>query len=205
MAKTWENILSHWGIAPNSGNTWTTTDSAGNTHIIKSDGMGGYDITDATNRTTSTFQLSGLVTYIYHMTQQDTDRLRELRESRDKWIKRQKLKNFQKLPAHLRQAVVDEAYIKEYCESMQSIDTANFDDEQELHDLEAKEALSNPFFAGSSLQQWPPPSSTSGVFLHDLDKTYSNNNYKYADIISEFTADELADAHAQATLEEQIS
>ena len=107
-----------------------------------------------------------------------------LKKDRDLWLKQEKLKAFQKLPNHLRQDIVDEACIVECIKDMSDIDVSKFDKNDEIYKLESK----------------------NGYYLAIDNATYHTypHNSKYPVIIGALTRDELVDAHAAITLEENL-
>lgn len=122
------------------------------------------------------------------LTENESKKLDSLKEERDKWIKNEKLNNFKELPAHVRQDIVDEAFIKEFIEDIDMVNTDDFPDQKELENLEAKEANVYNQFTDK-----------------DIDKGgHYPMNFKYGRILDEFTREELMLAHTDATMEEAL-
>lgn len=136
------------------------------------------------------------------MSEDERKELADLREEKKRWIRQEKLRAFKELPSHLRQDIVDEAYIKNSLDKMRSVDESKFDSQQRLLDLEHKEASTYQTTYGGTFTFQPSMWMTSGQLDVDLG---TNMWYKYGPIIDEFTLDELANAHSEATLEEQLT
>lgn len=147
--------------------------------------------------------LSGQFTIGETLTQEETKEMEDLEKEKQAWIKQQRLKGFQRLPAHLRQAVVDEAYLRDCIRDMNNVDESKFDHEDRLQELKSREKASR--FANhlgvhqSQQMNWFTSNTTVG-FIQTETPTF-----KYINIIEQFTTQELAEAHAAATLEESIS
>lgn len=122
------------------------------------------------------------------LTKEEYDKLQELREERKKWIRVQKLKEFQKLSAHIRQEIVDEACLCECLNNINSISGNGFEKQEEIEALENKESFSTQ----SAYIGVCSPSAHIDLIS------------KYSPFINEFTKDELIEAHANATVEESL-
>jgi len=124
------------------------------------------------------------------LSEKEQAKLQQLRKDKINWLKQEKLNNFKKLPAHLRQEIVDEANIKDFVNSIANIDKAGFPDQVEIDTLESK---SNSH------------STLNGTWVGvDGFNTTLHMPSKYQTIINEFTKEELGSAHAEATLEEAL-
>ncbi len=137
------------------------------------------------------------------LTDEEQKQLKLLKQEKVRWLKQEKLKNFQKLPPHIRQDIVDEAYLYECVNAMINIDNSKFEDEADLNHLQNKEELANPVYTVGGLMKSTPVNSWYQTTDH---QAYPQNaQFKYGPIINEFTKDELANAHVAATLEETLS
>ena len=105
------------------------------------------------------------------------------------FVKTNRIKKFQALPRHLRQDIVDESYIKDLVESLMLDDSKDFEHMDKLNNLRAKRSFSN-LNGVISVGGWSP---------------HQENNWKYGGIIKHFTTKELAEAHAQICIEEDIN
>jgi hypothetical protein len=122
---------------------------------------------------------------ISQFTVDEEEELKELKVERDKYLTQQRLIAFQQLPAHIRQEIVDEAYLKETIREISSVDDSKFPNIKRYHQLKKKMDSSKVTF-----------DVTSNVYL--------GYQYKYADLLNLFTLEQLTEAHTSATLEEQL-
>lgn len=178
---------------------------------------GTYTVHSVTNGTVqnnvdkATLQaiLNGSITFGEQLTDAERKELNNLKEEKEKWIRQQRLKGFQKLPAHLRQEIVDEAYLKDCINNMNNIDETEFDSNDRISELEQKES-------NASLATWMGQAHAHTINLQGASNWYILHTdgtsyqpidqmiFKYRKIINEFSTEELAEAHAAATLEESL-
>lgn len=137
------------------------------------------------------------------LTPEERQKLDNLLRDRDMWIRSEKLRNFQNLPVHIRQDIVDESCLRECLMGMDEVNEFNFDGQSEINKLEQKDKMShyNSYRSGTQL------SPNFHSYIGPVDASYEPHNiqFKYYKIINEFTKDELMEAHAAATLEESLS
>lgn len=128
------------------------------------------------------------------LTEDEKKKLENLKQDRDSWVKQEKVKSFQKLPAHLRQRMVDQACIKECLEEINNIDQTKFEGQSEIEALAQKEVDNGTYIMLDG---------TATTWNHVmLDGT--NYTPHEVEIIDMFTKDELMEAHAAVTLEENL-
>lgn len=188
---TWKSssTFSTSGIAP------TTAKS------VDANADGSITITnpDGTTHTLDAATYSGIFLNA-PLTTEENSKLEDLKTEREKWIKSEKLKNFQNLPVHLRQEIVDEACVFECLKSMDSIDTSKFEGQDEIGELETKNdksKMNGNYISSAGL-------SISPSYDNGSPYAPNHNNFKYGKIIHEFTKEELMEAHAAATMEESL-
>jgi len=171
-------------MAKSSSNHILTTTSGASGDIFISTGGGGGGGSGVTTTTATTVE---------QLSEKEKKKLDSLLADRNNWIKQKKLESFQKLPAHLRQQVVDESCIKECINQMNNIDTSKFEGQFEIEKLEKKQYDPNQLvFNNVNI-------STGGTAWIGYD-----NYYKHTDITDQLTKDELMNAHAAITLEENL-
>lgn len=121
---------------------------------------------------------------ISHKEQEELD---TLKRSLSKWKHQEKLKRFQELPSHIRQEIVDEALLRDCVRDIHdeaSIDEKQFPDYDRLIELKLKNQEKND---------------------RCVDSNRFTGSSKYQAIISVFKTEELVEAHAQASLEDEIA
>ena len=129
------------------------------------------------------------------MTDEQKERLAELKKELNIWRKQQKLNKFKGLPEHLRQEIVDEAIVNDMILKIQDVQDSDFPGYQELANLTSIKMPNNLF--------GPIDINFSASFAGYSASTITATKY-YA-IISLFTKDELMNAHMEASIEEQIN
>jgi hypothetical protein len=126
------------------------------------------------------------------LTPEEKKELETLEQEHKIFIKQNRIKKFQNLPKHLRQEIVDECYIRDLVEALASNDDKDFQDMAKLQSLRNKNNHSSGFGGLISV--------TSGYSM-----SYGGSSVgKFGMITQHFTTEELAQAHAQACLEEAI-
>jgi len=185
-------------------------DAFGYTVISGAGGGGGGGSSSGTFTTTTTttsgtnMTLSGTINATPPLTDEEKKKLQQLREDRVRWIKEKKLNDFQKLPSHIRQEMVDEAYVRDFLNAIDNVNIIDFPGNKEVMELEVKETYNS--YNGTTILttmggNWP----TNNIRLDGADyHIYNHVNFKYGKILDEFTTSELAEAHAAATLEETL-
>jgi hypothetical protein len=130
------------------------------------------------------------------MTKQQENRLDELQKEFDLWKKRQKLMAYKRLPPHIRQDIVDEALYKKMIIETNKIEQTDFPDFKELKDLKSLRESGQHLYSGIASTPF-----SSSIFGH----TQSLDVGKYAVILSEFSLEELMQAHTEASLDDELS
>lgn len=129
---------------------------------------------------------------LHRMSDKEKDELKGLEAELNKWKRLEKLRKFKSLPSHIRQAIVDEAILKDLMGDMdEGVDENKFPDYDRVKDLRSKQKpnfLRNAQFRGHN------------VNIHD-----HQHMFKYGFILEKFTTDELMEAHAEASLEDEIA
>jgi hypothetical protein len=130
------------------------------------------------------------------LTSEEIKELDQLEIEAKAFIKQSKLNKFKGFPSHLRQEVVDDAYIRDLIASLGNENEKNFPDAARLNHLRNKKQNYN--YPGQV------HISSSSYFHYD---GLVNGSFvsKYEHILKHFTTEELAKAHAEACLEEDIS
>jgi hypothetical protein len=160
-------------------------------NIINS--VGGSWTTGITSTSISTiFGPGGLSGVVYPLiTPEESKELEILEQEHRVFIKTNRIKKFQSLPKHIRQEIVDEAYIRDLTQSLASNDDKDFEHLQKLQSLRSKQSYHNGYAATVI--------SVGGLMHQEY-----NYSGKYHNIIIHFTTEEIAKAHIEATLEEAI-
>lgn len=135
------------------------------------------------------------------LTDEEQQKLQDLHSEKNQWIKSERLKSFQKLPPHIRQDVVNEAIIAECVREMDSVYNERFERQDDIDELESKQ---HSHYASSSHNLIVPMTHAGHPTIFPNMNPNHGNMYKYGNLINEFTKDELMDAHAAATLEENL-
>lgn len=131
------------------------------------------------------------------LTSKETDELNQLESEIKHWKHRKQLDKFRKLPANIRQEIVDEALLKDLLTDYEhnTIDETQFDNYERLAELRNKDNY-NPW--GNA--------KMGGHYHHGYsEERYQVHHWKYSAIHSQFKTDELLEAHSEATLEEELS
>jgi hypothetical protein len=154
--------------------------------------VGGSWTTGITSTSISTiFGPGGLSAQIYpSLTPEEQKELETLEQEHRSFIKVNRIKKFQNLPKHIRQEIVDEAYIRDLTQSLASDDDKDFEHLQKLQSLRSKNSYNNGYATVTSI----------GGLMHQ-EYNYSG---KYHNIIRHFVTEEIAQAHAQSCLEEAL-
>ena len=125
---------------------------------------------------------------LYRITDEERKELSDLEKELKNWRIQEQLKDFKNLPAHLRQEIVDEAILKNLMGSFEEeIDENNFISIKRIKDLRAKQYPD--MFFGRAMP----------------DTGHGNYNFKYWPILNKFTTEQLQQAHADASLEDELA
>ena len=121
---------------------------------------------------------------LFRQTAEEEERLRELEDELKAWKKQKRLDMFKALPPDVRQSIVSESFIRDLQDNYAYQDEADFPDIDELNSLK------------------------SSIF--DTGMKYSNMNsftydFKFWPILNDFSTQELLQAHADISLEEEIA
>lgn len=130
------------------------------------------------------------------MTPEESKELEELEKEAKAFIKQTKLNKFKAFPRHLRQEVVDDCYTRDLASDLGNTSEKDFPDAARLNNLRNKKNMH------SHLGQIHVSSSSYFQYEHLVSGTYVS---KYDSILKHFTTEELAKAHAEACLEEDIN
>jgi hypothetical protein len=133
------------------------------------------------------------VSFPHSLTTEEAKELEALEQEHKTFIKANRIKKFQNLPKHLRQEIVDEAYIRDLTVSLTSDDDKDFEQIAKLQALRNKNSFHNGYAVSMS--------GLSGLMHQDSFIITG----KYSNIIKHFTTEEIAKAHADVTLEEAIN
>lgn len=128
------------------------------------------------------------------LTDEERKRLTDLEVQVKAHTKFEQVKKFKAMPRHIRQEIVDECYIRDLSTDLNQNHESSFEFAQELKDLRDK----NNGYPGS----YHVTAGLSSVFMGDV--PHGHIGGKFASIIGKFTTDELARAHAEVCLEEDI-
>ena len=120
------------------------------------------------------------------LTNEEREELYRLQGERDAWVKNKMKLAFGDMPIELREEIIKEAHIRKCLHAIENIDISEFNNNNRIEELERARY------------------NSSGM-LHININDDSGYNYKYSGIISRFTLEELEDAHALATLEEELN
>ena len=120
---------------------------------------------------------------LFRLSQEEAAELRELEKELEKHEKQNKLNKFKALPVHIRQSIVDESILKDFSDEYFNNNEKDFMHADRLKDLSTLQA--NMYY---------PISSPNFDF-----------NFKFLPLLSDFTTEELLEAHAEVSLEEQIA
>lgn len=127
------------------------------------------------------------------MSSEETKRLNDLENELKAHISFEQIKKFKALPRHIRQEIVDDAYIRDLMVEMRdSAHENSFERKSELDTLRLKERnkWNGMYHTGSMVNGWSYP---------------EGSNTKYSAILGKFTTEQLAKAHAEVCLEEDIN
>jgi len=154
----------------------------------------------ATLGTSGTYISGTLTTGIYGsslqgvpMSSEEAKRLNDLENELKVHITFEQIKKFKGLPRHIRQEIVDDAYIRDLMVEMRdSAHENSFERKSELDTLRLKERnrWNGMYHTGSIVSGWS---------IHE------GSNTKYSAILGKFTTEQLAKAHAEVCLEEDIN
>lgn len=153
----------------------------------------------ATLTGTRTYISGSLTTGIYgslqgtSMSSEETKRLNDLENELKAHISFEQIKKFKALPRHIRQEIVDDAHIRDLMVEMRdSAHENSFERKSELDALRFKERnkWNGMYHTGSIVSGWS---------MHE------GSNTKYSAILGKFTTEQLAKAHAEVCLEEDIN
>lgn len=126
---------------------------------------------------------------LYRPTEEDRKELQNLKDEFSRWKKNKKLESFKSLPAHLRQEIVDEAILRDLMTSNRNEPlNQEFDGWKRMTELEEK---------------FGPNYLRPRAFIRP-ESDYMTHEYKYIQIIENFTLQELTNAHAEASLEDEL-
>jgi hypothetical protein len=151
---------------------------------------GGYHSFTVDGATVGSILSNGMpVSHTHFISEDEVKELESLEEEVKAWERQQKLVHFKELPRHIRQNIVDEACIKVMLQQMNNVDTSKFEGWARLEELKNKRNI----VRGVTL------TAVNGSIYMGHDYTY-----KYNGITSEFSKEELIDAHAEATIEEDM-
>lgn len=194
-------------MAPNVGDVYMITDNQNNFKIVNNGS--GFDVTtDSINfphqQVTYNAADVGIVNTIIntgitvsniagqhifigpHITDEEKKELESLEEELKVWKKHQELMHFKELSPELRQDIVNEAMTREAYRKMQDVKEEDFDHNDRLAELRNKNSPSIQF-VGHAVEFGPFES------------------WRFSGILNKFTLKELAEAHAEASLEEELS
>lgn len=149
--------------------------------------MSSYPMPSSSLWTTSAYSLPQSPS----LTPEERERLRDLESQLNQHRKFEKLKKFKALPCHIRQDIVDNSYLKDLLYEI----TSNKCDEtfENLEELNRLRLIKNNNIFISTSYGVP-----YDVHLNSYDP-------KYDTILNLFNTEELAKAHAEACLEENLS
>jgi hypothetical protein len=123
---------------------------------------------------------------------EDLKELEGLETEVKQFVKQKKLSKFRALPRHLRQEIVDDGYVRDLIKDMSEASEQDFPDAQRLAELRNKR------------HSWNSAHHTVNIgsmFSYELPGGFSS---RYSQILNQFTTEELAKAHADACLEEDL-
>jgi hypothetical protein len=130
------------------------------------------------------------------LTADERKRLTELESQVKAHAKFEQLKKFKAMPRHIRQAIVDDCYVRDLTSDLNQNHEASFQFSQELKDLRDK---NNGYMGSYHINS----TNLSGIFTH---QEYGNGGGgKFSSIISKFSTEELARAHSEMCLEEDLN
>ena len=184
--------------------TYTTTTSDGWNLTITDRTDGTYHVTNTDNGNTytniDTSTLGNMMTGGYFpakMTVEERKKLDQLRQDKSRWIHEQKLKKFKLLPPHIRQAIVDESYVKDFIDEMNNT-SFHFPEQNQINELETREFAYQKF--SGSYQNYVSFTSATNFAFNEMPYP----DFRYTSILNEFNTEELANAHTEATIEENL-
>ena len=161
-------------------------------------GLGGWTQSTGSSGTFSGPSLGSIfgpggltATTFQPLSPEEKKELETLEQEYKVFIKSNRLKKFQNLPKHLRQEIVDECYIRDLTIALTPNEDKDFQDFAKLQALRAKN-YDHGFGGLVGIT-----SGYAGVY-------HEGSVGKYGSITKYFTTEELAQAHAQACLEEAI-
>ena len=129
---------------------------------------------------------------LYRMSKEEVEELKELEKELRVWKKQEELNKYKLLPSHIRQEIVDEALLVDLMGNAEPLNQ-KFEYWERMQELRHREneasSYSNHVHAGN----YNGPSPSGGFTL------------KYGPILNKFKTDELLEAHAEASLEEEIA
>ena len=170
----------------------TVTHNDGNGNITCTDGVGNdytLQVSDSSVFPTPNGVSSGHITFTIPpgLTTEEEQELEELKKEKETWTRQQQLIEYGKLHHDLREEILNEALTKEAYERMESVDKTKFDGNDRIKELEAKKPIGVSISSGIHFDLFSP-----------------SRTWRFGPILDKFTADELKEAHGQATLEEQL-
>lgn len=123
---------------------------------------------------------------LFRISKEEEKELNNIEKEYELWVKQYKLNYFKSLSSHIRQSIVDEAIIRKMSIQIGKLEEEDFPNVKRMRELRTKQ---DPRYMPGMVSQ----SRRQGEY-----------SYKYLPIISYFTLDELLNAHAEATLENEI-
>lgn len=127
---------------------------------------------------------------LYRMTDKEKEELKGIEAEMDKWKIMQKINKFKALPTHIRQDIVDEAILRDLSFDIdKEEDISKFPDYKRFRELKEKR---RPEIQFDSMHRVRHGGSDSFIF-------------KYGPVLAKFSTEELMEAHAEASLEDEIA
>lgn len=123
---------------------------------------------------------------LFRISKEEEKELNNIEKEYELWVKQYKLNYFKSLSSHIRQSMVDEAIIRKMSLQINKLDEEDFPNVKRMRELRTKQ---DPRYMPGMVSQ---------------SRRQCEYSYKYLPIISYFTLDELLNAHAEATLENEI-
>ena len=123
------------------------------------------------------------------LTSEQQEELDALKVERNNYMNSEKIKSFKELAPHVRQKIVDEACIYDSVNAINNIDYTNLEGNARYNEL-----------IDIQNSQWGTLGSGSGSVY---DRGYEINSI-YSGIIRHFSKEELVNAHAEVTIEEEL-
>lgn len=133
------------------------------------------------------------ISYGPSLTVEELTELSNLQRERDNFVKHKRLSKFKLMPATIRQSIVDEGYLDDLIKDFDNANDSDFPDAARLSELKRKQDAANGGYMSAT--------SLSAIYSNDHIEITTR---KYWAIRKHFTTEELAKAHAEACLEENI-